>query len=43
MLTLSSRLLKIKASPVTFPRAGSVIHGGIADVPVSTYSPLSLV
>src|SRR5580692_2838600 len=42
-LTLSSRLWKIKASPVTFPRAGSVIRGGAAAVPVNTYSPVSLV
>src|ERR1039457_392755 len=42
-LTLSSRLWKIKASPVTFPRVGSVILGGVAMVAVSTYSPVSLV
>ncbi len=30
ILTLSSRLWKIKVSPVTVPRAGSVIRGGAA-------------
>src|ERR1700691_747339 len=41
MLTLSSRLWKIKAAPVTLPRAGSVMRGGAAAVPVSTYSSVS--
>jgi len=36
MLTLSSWPWKIKAAPDTLPRAGSVILGGTAAVPVST-------
>src|SRR5215469_9118615 len=36
ILTLSSRLLKIKACPVTLPFAGSNNCGGAAAVPVST-------
>ena len=36
ILTLSSRLWKIKASPLTLPCSGSVIFGGVEAVPVST-------
>src|SRR5579875_1493745 len=42
ILTLSSRVWKIKAWPVTEPRWGSVICGGADGVPVSTYSPVRL-
>ena len=37
-LTLSSRPWKISASPVTLPRAESMIFGGVEAVPVRTYS-----
>src|SRR3954469_10208568 len=40
-LTLSLRLLKIKACPVTVPCAGSINRGGSAAVPVNTKSPVS--
>src|SRR5579863_55881 len=41
ILTLSSRLSKIKASPVTVPRSGSDNLGGAPALPVSTYSPVA--
>src|SRR6202044_1992039 len=36
ILTLSSRLWKIKAAPVTFPCVASLMRGGAPAVPVST-------